>query len=66
MMTTNSIASFDSPNQMMAAGTQATDGRICSPVMSGPNPRRKNANFVNANPMIVPMTTEIAKPTNAR
>src|SRR5919112_699550 len=31
------------PNQMMAAGTNATDGRTCSPEISGPNARRSGA-----------------------
>ena len=64
-MTAYIVASV-SWNQMIAAGTQATDGSDCRPVMIGPNARRSSGEAASAIPIATPTTTDIAKPTAAR
>ena len=51
---------------MMAAGTQATEGRTCSPEISGPNARRSGATWASSSPIGVAMATLIRKPTSPR
>ena len=46
-MTAYIVASVK-PNQMIAAGTQATDGSDCRPVMIGPNARRRSGDAASA------------------
>src|SRR3712207_645879 len=60
------MAAFDRPNQMMAAGTQATDGRLCSPLTTGPIAARSQRLHHMARPRAVPTTRERAKPTAPR
>ena len=55
-----------SPNQRIAAGTQATLGSDCIPVTSGPIPRRMRRNLESTIPSSVPRMIEIVKPTAAR
>ena len=54
------------PNQMIAAGTQATDGSDWRPVMIGPNARRSRCEAARAVPIATPTTTDIRKPIAAR
>src|SRR5687767_11599469 len=54
------------PNQSTAAGTQATDGRLCIPDSSGPIAARTNGTFATSSPSGVAMTTATAKPRTAR
>ena len=65
-ITTKSMASVEMPNHKMAAGTQATEGSTISPVISGPNPFLNHVNRASMSPKMVPRTTEMAKPRNAR
>src|ERR687889_746418 len=60
------MAAFESPNQMMAAGTQATDGRLCSPLTIGPMAARSQRLHHIARPSAVPITRERPKPTAPR
>src|SRR6478752_8390280 len=60
------MAALDSWNQMIAAGTQATDGRLCSPLTIGPIAARSHRLHHIASPSRVPMTSDIAKPTAPR
>src|SRR6478609_11732049 len=53
-------------NQMIAAGTHATDGSDCRPVMIGPNARRSRGEAASTTPMATPTTTDRMKPTAAR
>ena len=57
-MTAYIVASV-SWNQMIAAGTQATDGSDCRPVMIGPNARRSSGEAASAIPIATPTTTDI-------
>src|SRR3954451_20762030 len=57
------MAAFDSWNQMIAAGTHATDGRLCSPLTIGPIAARSRRLPHMARPSRDPMTSDIAKPT---
>src|SRR5215212_5212961 len=50
----------------MAAGTQATDGRLCSPDRIGPIADRTGRTFATNKPKGVAMTSAIANPMNAR
>ena len=54
------------PNQMIAAGTHATDGNDCRPVMIGPKARRRSDDAASAVPTVTPTTTDRTKPTAAR
>src|SRR3954470_17244426 len=60
------MAAFDSWNQMIAAGTHATDGRLCSPLTIGPIAARRHRLPHMARPSRVPMTSDIAKPAAPR
>src|SRR6476646_7271998 len=60
------MAAFDSPDQMIAAGTQATDGRLCSPLTIGPIAARSQRLHHMASPSRVPITTDNENPTAAR
>src|SRR6478735_9599593 len=60
------MAAFDNPNQMIAAGTQATEGRLCSPLTIGPIAARSQRLHHIASPSRVPMTSDIANPTAPR
>src|ERR671921_169298 len=51
---------------MIAAGTQATDGRLCSPLTMGPIAARSHRLHHMARPRAVPTTSDIAKPTAPR
>src|SRR6478609_10175350 len=53
-------------NQMMAAGTQATDGSDCRPVTIGPNARRSRGEAASTTPMVTPTMTDMTNPTAAR
>src|SRR3712207_1200574 len=54
------------PNQMMAAGTQATDGRLCSPLTIGPIAARSHRLHHMASPSSVPTTSDSANPSPPR
>src|SRR4051812_46092049 len=60
------MAAFPSPNQMMAAGTQATDGSDCRPVTMGPSARRSSGTVAMSTPSTVPTSTEMTKPIPPR
>ena len=60
------MAASVSPNQMIAAGTQATDGRLCSPLTIGPIALRSHVLHHIASPSSVPMTSDMANPTAPR
>src|SRR3954463_8217268 len=60
------MAAFDSWNQMIAAGTHATDGRLCSPLTMGPIAARSQRRPHLARAGGVPMTSDMAKPTAPR
>src|SRR4051795_9982879 len=60
------MAAFDSWNQMIAAGTQATDGRLCRPLTIGPMAARSHRLHHMASPSRLPRTSDIAKPTAPR
>src|SRR3954469_16861374 len=60
------IAAFDSWNQMIAAGTHATDGRLCSPLTMGPIAARSQLLPPMARPSSVQLTSDMAKPTAAQ
>src|SRR3954454_14287502 len=60
------MAALDSWNQMIAAGTQATDGRLCSPLTIGPTAARNQRLPHIPRPSRVPMTRNMAKPTAPR
>src|SRR4051794_13523288 len=51
---------------MIAAGTQATEGRLCSPLTGGPIARRSQLLLHIASPSTVPMTSDMAKPIAPR
>src|SRR4051794_8358584 len=51
---------------MIAAGTQATEGNDCSPVMIGPNARRRSCEAASVAPIVTPTTTDMRNPTAAR
>src|SRR5829696_5213515 len=55
-----------SPNHSTAAGTQATEGRLCMPASSGPIADRTTGTFATSSPSGVAITTEAAKPSTAR
>src|SRR6185312_3099398 len=50
----------------MAAGTQATDGRLCRPDRIDPIAARTGRTLATSSPSGVAMTSAIANPTNAR
>src|SRR5882757_3577365 len=54
------------PNQSTAAGTHATEGRLCSPDSSGPIAARTTDTLATSRPSGVAMTSAIRKPRNAR
>src|SRR3954467_8733827 len=60
------MAAFDSWNQMIAAGTHATEGRLCSPLTIGPIAARSHRLHHMASPSSVPKTTDSAKPSPPR
>src|SRR3954453_18686092 len=60
------MAASVSWNQMIAAGTQATDGRLCSPLTIGPMAARSHRLHHIASPSRLPITSDIAKPTAPR
>jgi hypothetical protein len=64
--TTMYIAQSVSPNQSTAAGTQATDGRLCRPDSSGPIAARTTRTLATSSPSGVPIATAAAKPITAR
>ncbi|CAH0326576.1 hypothetical protein SRABI128_05422 [Microbacterium sp. Bi128] len=66
MNTTKYTVASVIPNQRIAAGTQATDGRTCSPEISGPKARRSGATWASTRPTGVAITTLIRKPTTPR
>ena len=51
---------------MIAAGTQATDGRHCSPLTIGPIAARSQRLHHIASPSRVPMTSDIGEPDARR
>src|SRR5690349_6733459 len=51
---------------MIAAGTQATEGRLCSPLTVGPIARRSQLLLHMASPSSVPITSDMAKPIAPR
>src|SRR4051794_28075961 len=51
---------------MIAAGTQATEGRLCRPLTVGPIARRSQLLLHIASPSTVPMTSDMAKPMAPR
>src|ERR1700712_1987213 len=55
-----------SPNHSTAAGTQATDGRLCRPVRTGPIADRTSGTVATRSPSGVPMITANRKPSMAR
>ena len=55
-----------SPNHRIAAGTQATEGRLCSPESSGPIAARTTFTFATSRPSGVAISSATAKPRNAR
>src|SRR6185312_923230 len=55
-----------SPNHRIAAGTQATDGRLCRPERIGPIAARTGRTLATSRPSGVAMTNAIANPMNAR
>jgi hypothetical protein len=57
---------LESENQMIAAGTHATDGRLCRPLTIGPIAARSHLLHHIARPRSVPMTRDMAKPTAPR
>src|SRR3954471_23370819 len=54
------------PNHRIAAGTQATDGRLCKPDTSGPMPRRTTLELAIASPSGTAITSDSANPITAR
>src|SRR3712207_4853882 len=60
------MAALVSWNQMIAAGTQATEGRLCSPLTIGPTAARSQRLHHMARPSAVPSSRESPKPTAAR
>src|SRR3954468_3170375 len=60
------MAASVSPNQMIAAGTQATEGRLCSPLTIGPIAARSHRLHHIASPRAVPMTSDSPNPTAPR
>ena len=64
-MTKYTVAS-DRPNQMIAAGTQATEGSTCRPEMIGPTARRSGRTSASSRPIGVPTTIAMRKPTIPR
>ena len=60
------MAALDSENQMIAAGTQATEGRLCSPLTIGPIAARSHRLPHIASPSRLPITSDMAKPTAPR
>jgi hypothetical protein len=55
-----------SPNQSTAAGTQATDGRLCMPASSGPIAARTTRTRATSSPSGVAISTDARKPSTAR
>src|ERR1700712_4007429 len=55
-----------SPNHSTAAGTQATDGRLCRPVRTGPIADRTTGTVATRSPSGVPMITANTTPSPAR
>src|SRR3954469_19789715 len=53
------------PNHSTAAGTQATDGRLCRPDSSGPIAARTTRTFATSRPSGVAKISAPAKPMNA-
>ena len=51
---------------MIAAGTHATEGRLCSPLTIGPTAARSHRLHHMARPSSVPKTSDMAKPTAPR
>ncbi len=64
-MTKYTVAS-DKPNQMIAAGTQATEGSTCRPEMRGPAARRRGRHSARSNPRGVPTMIAMRKPMTPR
>src|SRR5687768_5457681 len=60
------MAALDSENQMIAAGTQATDGRLCRPLTIGPIAALSHRLDHIASPSRLPITSDMAKPTAPR
>src|SRR5664280_1912974 len=54
------------PNQMMAAGTRATDGRPCRPDSTGASAARSGRSRATASPSGVATTTETTNPSTPR
>src|SRR5436305_8065371 len=54
------------PNHSTAAGTHATDGRLCSPDSSGPMAARTTRTFATSSPSGVATATPITNPITAR
>src|SRR5829696_4816274 len=64
--TTVYMAQSVRPNQSTAAGTQATDGRLCSPDSMGPMAERTTGTLATTRPSGVAMMTAAANPRTAR
>src|SRR5689334_7761919 len=54
------------PNHRIAAGTHATDGRLCRPDRIGPIAARTGRTLATSSPSGVAITSAIANPMNAR
>ena len=64
--TTKKIAPSPSLNSRIASGNHATDGIVCSPVISEPIADRSTRLRATSAPTIVPITSANAKPLNPR
>src|SRR6478609_1622208 len=60
------IAELVMPSQMIAAGTQATEGSDCRPDRTGPSAARTGLIRATIRPIGVPMATESTKPDRPR
>jgi hypothetical protein len=56
---TNRMAPVDSLNSRIDHGTHATDGMVCSPVISEPKAARRTRTRATARPRTVPRITAI-------
>ncbi len=64
--TTKKIAPSPNLNSRIASGNHATDGMVCSPVISEPTADRSTRLRATRAPTIVPITRANAKPLNPR
>jgi len=66
MNTTNITARSVNPNQTIASGSHAIDGRACKAVISVPTLRCTTTDATIANPITVPTTTATLRPNASR